>query len=131
MENPVVLFDGVCNLCNGSVQFIIKRDRKRLFRFAALQSEAGRQLMQNANLSSNYFDSIVLVQEDKAYVNSTAVLRIAKMLPGLWKLAYIFIIVPRPLRDAVYRFVANHRYKWFGKKDQCMIPTPELKELFL
>lgn len=127
----IVLFDGVCNLCNGAVQFIIKNDKKDMFRFAALQSETGRKLLATHQLQHGKIDSIVLIKNDKAFIKSTAALHIAKELSGIWKLAYYYIVFPKFIRDAVYDFIARNRYGWFGKKDQCMIPTPELKKKFL
>ncbi|GAE32202.1 thiol-disulfide oxidoreductase DCC family protein [Alkalihalobacillus hemicellulosilyticus] len=126
----IVLIDGDCHICNQSVQFIIKRDPDAQFQFASLQSELGQQLLTNHKISSST-NSMVLIENNRHYLRSTAVLRICKQLKGLWKLSYIAIIFPRILRDAVYRIVANNRYKWFGKKDQCPIPTPEMQKRFL
>jgi predicted DCC family thiol-disulfide oxidoreductase YuxK len=128
---PVILFDGVCNLCNRAVQFIIKRDKKKQFLFASLQSKAGSELLKKFNLSPNDFNSFVLADGDKVYTRSTAALRVAKRLSGGWKLLYGLMIFPRFLRNAVYNIIAKNRYKWFGKRNECMIPTPELKERFL
>lgn len=127
----VVLFDGVCNLCNHSVNFIIDRDPEGYFQFASLQSEAGQKLLEQHGLDPQYLDSVVLVQRGKVYKDSSAVLRIAKHLKGIWSLGRIFLIVPPFLRNLVYHFVAKNRYQWFGKKDQCRLPTPELKARFL
>lgn len=127
----IVLFDGVCNLCNNSVQFIIKRDPKDRFRFAALQEEAGLALVSQYQIDTSKVDSIVLIDNGKAYVKSTAALRIAKNLKGPWPLLYAFIIIPNFMRNWGYDFIAKNRYKWYGKKDACMIPTPELKSKFL
>jgi predicted DCC family thiol-disulfide oxidoreductase YuxK len=129
--NPVVLFDGVCNLCNGSVQFIIKRDRKKIFRFASLQGKAGQEILQRYNLSRTDFNSFVLLEDGNVYTRSTAVLRMLKRLGGGWKLLYGFIIIPKFMRDGAYNFIARRRYKWFGKKEECWIPTPNLRERFL
>lgn len=131
MSAPVILFDGVCNLCNSSVQFIIRHDKKALFRFAALQSEAGKALQLKFGLDPAVINTIVLVQNDRVYTRSEAVLRVARQLGGMLPLAYVFIIVPAFIRDAVYRFVGNNRYRWFGKKESCMLPTPALKARFL
>ena len=128
---PIILFDGVCNLCNGAVQFIIKRDRKKLFRFASLQSEKGQQLLAEYHLPQNNFSSFVLIQEDKAYQSSTGALRVAKQLSGPIQLLYGFIIVPPFIRNWVYKLIANNRYRWFGKKESCMVPTAELRSRFL
>lgn len=127
----VVLFDGVCNLCNGAVQFIIKRDAKNRFSFASLQSEAGQARLRQFNLATDAFDTFVLVEGGKAYTRSTAALRIARRLPGAWQLLYGLMIIPKPLRDWVYGLVARNRYRLFGKQDSCMMPTPELRARFL
>jgi predicted DCC family thiol-disulfide oxidoreductase YuxK len=121
----------VCNLCNGAVQFIIKRDAKDTFRFASLQSETGQKLLALHQLDFKHIDSIVLIKGEKAFIKSSAALYIAKELSGIWKLAYYYIVIPKFIRDAVYDFVARNRYDWFGKKDHCMIPTSELKKKFL
>jgi predicted DCC family thiol-disulfide oxidoreductase YuxK len=128
---PVVLFDGVCNLCNRAVQFIIKRDKKKQFRFAALQGKGGNDLLKKFDLPANLFNSFILVEGDKVYTRSTAALRVAKKLSGGWKLLYGLMIVPRFIRNAVYNVIAKNRYKWFGKRNECMIPAPGLKERFL
>lgn len=129
-QGAVILFDGVCNLCNNSIQFIIRRDPKARFRFAPLQSAAAESLLQSAG-AGPLPDSIVLVQDGRVYTQSGAVLRVARGLRGLWPLAYAFIVIPRPLRDWVYRLIARNRYRWFGKRDSCMMPTPELRTRFL
>ncbi|WP_405212094.1 thiol-disulfide oxidoreductase DCC family protein [Dokdonia sp. Asnod2-E02] len=131
MTKKIILFDGVCNLCNGAITFIIQRDKKDLFRYAPLQSEIGKELAAKHHIDLDKVDSIILVTEDKAYAKSTAALRIAKQLSAGWPLLAIFLILPRFLRDVVYDFIARNRYKWFGKKEACMIPTPELKSKFL
>ncbi len=130
-EGPVILFDGVCNLCNGSVQYVIRHDRDALFKFASLQSDSGQQLLHKYQLPLNNFNSFVLIEEEKIYTRSTAALRVARKLSGMVKLLYGFIIVPAFIRDTVYDLIARNRYKWFGKKDTCMIPTPALKSRFL
>lgn len=127
----IVLFDGVCNLCNSSVNFVIDRDPKHKFRFAALQSIEGEELLKNLGLSTTQFDSIVLLDGKNVYTQSSAALRIAKELSGAWPILYIFMIIPSFIRDWVYDVIAKNRYKWFGKKNACRIPTPELKERFL
>lgn len=129
--NAVVLFDGVCNLCNGSVQFIIKRDKANQFHFAALQSEFGQIQLLRLGIPVTSLQSIVLVKGDQFYQRSNAVLEIAWMLGGFWSLFYFFKIIPRFIRDWVYNGIANNRYRWFGRQDQCMIPTPALKARFL
>jgi predicted DCC family thiol-disulfide oxidoreductase YuxK len=131
LPHPVILFDGVCNLCSGSVQFIIKHDPKHQFRFASLQSGLGQQVLQEFNLPVQQFGSFILLEKGVAYTKSAAALRVTKKLSGLWSGLYAFMIVPAFIRNAVYDVVARNRYKWFGKKDACWIPTPELKGLFL
>ena len=131
VQQPVILFDGVCNLCNASVNFVIDRDHDSLFKLAALQSGPGEELLQKYQLSSDYLESIVLIDDHGVWRNSTAALRIARRLSGAWRLMYAFIIVPRPLRDAVYGWIARNRYKWFGKKDSCRLPTPDIATRFL
>ncbi len=130
LQHPVILFDGVCNLCNSSVQFVIKHDKKRMFRFASLQSHFGQQVLQQFQIQTNNFNSFIVLENNRIYTKSTAAFKVIKQLNGLWKLLYVFIIVPSFIRNAVYSFIANNRYKWFGKKESCWIPTAELKELF-
>ena len=130
-ERPIILFDGVCNLCNAAVQFVIRHDKKKQFTFASLQSETGQSILSSNDLPINVFNSFVLVENDKVYTRSTAALRVTKKLNGLWPGLYAFMVVPKFIRDWVYDRVSNNRYKWFGKKDECMIPTPELKARFL
>jgi len=130
-EHPIILFDGVCNFCNGAINFIIKRDKKRVFRFAPLQSEIGLQLLQQYQLSTSDMDSFVLIYQGKAYKKTSAALRIASILGGVWKLSGIFWLLPSFARDWVYNIIADNRYRWFGKKEACMIPTPEIRTLFL
>ena len=130
-SHQVILFDGVCNLCNSSVQFIIKRDPGAKFRFSSLQSDSAKQLLQQAGIDRMKADSLVLLKNAKAYTQSDAALHIAKQLSGLWPIMYVLILIPRPIRNAVYNWIARNRYRWFGKKDQCMIPSPELKHRFL
>ena len=127
----IVLFDGVCNFCNGSVNFILKRDRKRVFRFAAMQSRAGQEILSRFGLPLADFDSMVFIEDGAAHVKSSAVLRIVRRLGGLWPLLYPLIFLPRSVRDAGYNLVARNRYRWFGKRDVCMVPTDDVKERFL
>lgn len=131
MEKKIILFDGVCNLCNGAITFIIKRDKKDVFRYSPLQSTIGKQLAAKHYIDLDSVDSIILISDNKAVAKSTAALRIAKHLSGGWPLMVVFLVLPAFLRDWVYDFIARNRYKWFGKKDACMIPTPELKSKFL
>jgi predicted DCC family thiol-disulfide oxidoreductase YuxK len=128
---PIVLFDGVCNLCNGSVLFLIKKDKKNLLRFASLQSSVGQEILQKFNLPTTEFNSFVLVANERVYLRSSAALKAASYLGGSWLFFQIFWIVPKFVRDLVYDFIAKNRYKWFGKKSECMMPTPELKARFL
>ncbi len=128
----IILFDGVCNLCNAAVLFVIKRDKKDTFRYAALQSEIGQKHTQERGIDTEKVDSIVLIEPGVAYyTKSTAALKIAMDFGGIWKLLYIFTWLPEGFRNRIYDYVAANRYKWFGKKEQCMIPTPELKNKFL
>lgn len=126
----IILFDGVCNLCSGSVQFVIKRDPAAFFKFASLQSDFGQQQLQRFGLDQKSFHSIILIHGDKVYQRSDAALEIVKKLGGAWPILYGFKIMPRFLRDAGYNLVSRNRYKLFGKKDACWIPTPELKARF-
>lgn len=132
-DTAIVLFDGVCNLCNGSVQFILDRDKTKRFQFASLQSERGQAILRERGVPvpAGDPDSILVVEGDRVYSHSTAALRIAKHLSFPWFLAYAAIIWPRFIRDAVYRFIARNRYRWFGRTDQCRIPTPELRARML
>ncbi|MDA1028033.1 MAG: thiol-disulfide oxidoreductase DCC family protein [Bacteroidetes bacterium] len=130
-HTAVVLFDGVCNFCNSSVNFVIDRDKNQYFKFGALQSEEGKAVLLKIGDAEDYLDSVVLVEGDRVYRDSAAALRIARKLSGLWPLMYAFIIVPRPIRNAVYRFIANHRYAWFGKMESCRIPTPDIRSRFI
>lgn len=129
LQNPLVLFDGVCNLCNGTVDFILNRDRKKQFRFVALQSEAGETIRKNVSIPDE-IDSVVLIHEEKVFYESDAALEIARLLPAPWKWAVVFKIVPPGWRNAVYRWIARNRYRWFGKKKECRIPTPEEQQFF-
>ena len=130
-NHPIILFDGVCNLCNSSVQHVIRHDPKEIFKFASLQGEAGKQLLKQYGLSVNDMNSFVLIQDNTAYTRSTAALFVAKRLTGISKLLYGFIIVPPFIRNAVYNMIAKNRYKWFGVQQACMIPTPEVRARFL
>lgn len=130
-NNPVILFDGVCNLCNGSVQFVIKHDKAGLFTFASLQSEAGQKLLNEYQIPGTDLSSFILIQDEKAYTKSTAALLVVKQLKGVVKYLYIFRVIPTFIRDGVYNFVARNRYRWFGRNESCMIPSPELRARFL
>ncbi|MBX3283397.1 MAG: thiol-disulfide oxidoreductase DCC family protein [Acidobacteria bacterium] len=131
MENqPIVLFDGVCNFCDAAVNFVIARDDAGVFRFAPLQSDAGRDLVVKYAIPKNV-DSVILIDNDRAFLHSDAALQIAKRLGGGWRLLGIFTLVPRFIRDRAYKLFAKYRYKFFGKKDACMMPTPEIRSRFL
>ncbi|TYZ14332.1 thiol-disulfide oxidoreductase DCC family protein [Hymenobacter lutimineralis] len=133
-SSAVILFDGVCNLCNGFVQFVIRHDSRGYFHFAALQSAEGQALLraQGVTLPTTLDpDSVVLVEAGQVYTHSTAVLQIARRLSGLWPLLGAGVVVPRAWRDAAYRWVARNRYRWFGRQAACLLPTPELKSRFL
>lgn len=127
----IVLFDGVCNLCNSLVQFIIRRDPEVKFTFASLQSVSGKTLLEKYELQTDFIDSIVYIKTDICYQKSTAVLHILKDLGGVWKLCFIFIIIPKFIRDFIYQIISKRRYKLFGKLDSCMLPTPDIEERFL
>ena len=130
-ETPLVLFDGVCNFCNYWVNFAIKRDRKKKLRFASLQGETAAQLLPGFHISTTALSSVILIDKGKAYTQSSAAIRICKYLDGGWKLFYAFLIIPKFIRDPLYNIIARNRYRWFGKKESCMIPAPGLKERFL
>lgn len=131
-NKEIILFDGVCNLCNGAVLFIIKRDRKDLFRFVSLQSDLGQEIIGYIGVDDSKTDSIVWYKPGEAYYyKSDAVIKIVSQLSGVWRLLLIFKILPEFLRNLIYDFVAKNRYCWFGKKEQCMVPTPELRKKFL
>jgi predicted DCC family thiol-disulfide oxidoreductase YuxK len=131
-NKATILFDGVCNLCNASVQLVIKHDPDAFFNFSAIQSEAGQALMHQYNIATPATpESLILIEDGKAYQYSTAALRIARKLKSWHRFLYVFIIVPPFIRNAVYRFIAKNRYRWWGKQDSCWIPTPDLKKRFL
>ena len=128
---PILLFDGHCNLCNAWVQFIVKRNPAKTIRFASLQSKAGRALLDEHKIAQDYLDSLVLIEEERFSVSSSAALRTLSYLSTWESQLKLLLVLPSPLRDLVYRFVARYRYKWFGRREQCMIPTAELNERFL
>ncbi len=131
-DKKIILFDGVCNLCNSSVQYVIQRDKKDEFRFVALQSELGQKIIKHIGITNSNIDSIVLYLPGIAYYyKSSAVIEIAKSLQGFFNYGMLFRLLPNALRDVVYDYIARNRYKWYGKKESCMIPTPELKSKFL
>jgi predicted DCC family thiol-disulfide oxidoreductase YuxK len=129
---PVVLFDGVCRLCSGTVGFLARRDRRRTIRFAPLQSEAARRLLKGAPGEPSSMNTFVLVEQGRVYTRSDAALRVMAHLPGIWlPLAGALKVFPRSVRDAVYDWVARNRYRWFGRRESCLVPTPELRDRFL
>lgn len=130
-NHDILLFDGVCNLCNGAVNFIIDHDPQGHFKFAALQTDFGQEKLEELGFGQEEFDSLVLLQGANTYKKSTAALRIAIKLNGLYPLLFIFIIIPPFIRHAVYDLIAKNRYKWWGKRDSCRMPTPELKDRFV
>lgn len=127
----IILFDGVCNLCNGFVRFLVRHDRQARFQFASLQSEAGQHLLRRFGYPDHPLTSLVYVRGDRAFRMSAAVLQILDTMGGLWKVFGVFRLVPPGIRDRVYRFIARRRYIWFGKKDACMLPPPDMKHRFL
>lgn len=131
MDNPIVLFDGYCNLCNTSVNFIIKNDVKRNFRFTQLQSETGKRIIAEYKIPDKNFDSVILHQNKKIFLKSSAVLEIIKQLQFPFNLFIIFKIIPKYFRDKVYDFIASNRYNWFGKRKECGIPSSEIRDLFI
>ena len=131
VKHPVILFDGVCNLCSSTVQFVIKRDTKNIFQFASLQSDFGNSVLQKFTLPADTFNTFILYKDGKIYTKSTGALLVAKQLSGVLPLLYAFIIVPSFIRDGVYDVITRNRYRWFGKKKECWIPSPMLKNKFL
>lgn len=129
--HAIVLFDGVCNFCNGSVNWIIRRDERGYFRFAALQSDAGAELQRKHALDASALDTLVLIEGGRVYTKSMGGLRIVRKMPWPWRVLYALIALPRSVRDFVYDWFARRRYRWFGKRDECMVPSPEVRERFL
>lgn len=127
----IVLFDGVCNLCNGAIQFLLKRDKKKQFLVGSLQGKTGQEYLRKYHLSSNQYHSFILIEGNVLYTRSTAVLRSLKHLGRGWQLLYVFIYIPQPIRDSVYKFIAANRYRLFGKKESCRVPTADERERFL
>ena len=128
---PIILFDGVCNFCNNTVNFVIRRDPKSIFKFATLQCTVAQQILKSHRLDNAEMNSFVLIENDKIYIKSTAALRVCRRLKGLWPLMYGFIIVPKLIRNGIYNWIAKNRYTWFGKKEACMIPSPDVSARFL
>lgn len=132
IENKsIIFFDGVCNLCNNSVLFIIKRDKDKRFLYASLQSDAARDILLQFKIKNYDLDSIILLENGKLYQKSTAILKVAKQLNRLWRLNYVFILIPKFIRDFIYDIIAQNRYKWFGKREVCLVPTGDMKLRFL
>jgi predicted DCC family thiol-disulfide oxidoreductase YuxK len=131
MNNPIILYDGVCHLCNGVINYILPRDKKRHFKFSPLQSETGQALLHKFNLPTDDYDSFVLVEGENVYQRSSAAIRVMQGMGFPYNLGGILWILPRPIRDALYNWVAKNRYKWFGQYDSCLMPTPDIKERFL
>lgn len=129
--HPVILFDGICNFCNNSVNFVIRRDKKRLFRYAPLQSDTGKQLQQQFGFDPADLRSFLLVYHGQVYSKTTAAIKVMQLLGGGWQVLGVLLVFPKFLRDPVYDFIAANRYRWFGKKEACMIPSPEVRSLFL
>ncbi|MHA4809382.1 thiol-disulfide oxidoreductase DCC family protein [Flavitalea flava] len=131
LPSMTILFDGVCNLCNGSVQFILKRDKSGRFRFASLQSDAGQAILQKFGLPPSHLNSFILIENEKVYTRSLAALRVLEHLGGGWSLFYSLRIIPAFIRDGIYNWVSRNRYRWFGKQESCLLPKPEWKDRFL
>ena len=131
LNNNIVLFDGICNLCNESVQLIIRNDKKEVFSFSPLQSDFSKRILKDQKSSDRIPDSIVLIEENRLFFKSTAALKIAKRMDRPWPLFYLFIIIPKPVRDFFYDQISKHRYRVFGKKDSCMLPSAEINSRFL
>jgi predicted DCC family thiol-disulfide oxidoreductase YuxK len=132
INKKIILFDGVCNLCNSAVKFVIKHDKKDVFRFVALQSDLGREILNYIGIDAKNIDSIVLYEPGVAYYyKSDATLQIARSLDGLFSFGTVFKIIPTGIRNYLYDYIAKNRYEWYGKKESCMVPTPELKIKFL
>lgn len=127
--HALIFFDGVCNFCNSSINFIIRNDKKGYFQFSALQSETAKSYL--PNLNQDNIESVILVENGKIYNKSTAALKIARKLDGLWPVLYVFIFLPKFMRDPIYDLIGKNRYKWFGKKNECMIPGPDIKKRFM
>ena len=130
-KKSIILFDGLCNVCDASVKFILKRDKNEKYLFASLQSETGQEILKKFNLPTENFKSFALVEDSKIFIKSTAALKVAKEFSGFWKVFYVFIYLPTPIRDIFYDLVSKNRYLIGGKKHSCLIPTPELKKRFL
>lgn len=131
MNSHLIMFDGMCNFCNYWVNFIIDHDKQKYFKFASLQSNLAQNFLKEKNIDLMKIDTIVLLMNEKVYFKSSAALQIAKKLNGFWKVVYILAIIPEPLRDLIYNFIARNRYKWFGRRESCRIPTEDESDRFL
>ena len=131
LYNHIILFDGICNLCSGFMQFIYKRDRKKIFKFTWLQDDKTKEILDWLKLSSQNFETIILMESGNAYFKSTAFLKIVRLLPFPWPLLGVGYIIPRVIRDVLYDYIAKNRYRWFGKKEECLVPTGDLLKRFL
>jgi len=130
-QNPIILFDGYCNLCNSWIDFIIKRDKSKIFKFAAISSESGKEILKNYTVETEGIDSIILIENEKCYTKSSATLEITKRLSGIWPALYVLMILPKYFRDFIYDFIAKNRYRIFGRKESCRLPSPAEKERFI
>ncbi len=130
-DKSIILFDGLCNLCSWSVQFVLKRDSKDYFRFTSLQSEIAEHLSDEFNIPKGFYKSLVLIENKRVYFLSDAALKIARKLRGLWPILYVFILIPKPVRDYIYNIIVINRFKWFGKKELCFVPERNYSEKFL
>jgi predicted DCC family thiol-disulfide oxidoreductase YuxK len=130
-NKTILLFDGYCNLCQSSVQFVLRHEKKPELYFTSLQSEIGIQLLKHYSINPNEVDSLVLIENNTAFIKSSAALRLAKYLKGAYPIAFAFIIIPAFVRNSVYDFIAKNRYKWYGKQDSCMVPDKDLMKRFL
>jgi predicted DCC family thiol-disulfide oxidoreductase YuxK len=131
MNLKLILFDGVCNFCNFWVNFIIDHDSKKYFKFASLQSNLAQNILKAENINPMKIDTIILIINEKTFTKSSAALQIAKNLDGFWKIIYVLVLIPKPIRDLIYDFIARNRYKWFGRRESCRIPTDEERDRFL
>lgn len=130
-SKKIILFDGVCNLCNSSIQKVIENDDKNIFQFASLQSDFGQEFLKKKQFSQEKFNSMILIDGEKFYTQSDAALRIGKELKGIYKISKYLLWIPKFIRNTVYNFISKNRYNWFGKKESCWLPTPELKQKFI
>ncbi|MFC2130771.1 thiol-disulfide oxidoreductase DCC family protein [Bacteroidota bacterium] len=130
-ENPLIIFDGICNLCNSTIEFVIKEDKKKIFRFSSMQSVYAKDVLLNFRLNIKADNSVILIDKGKVYTKSTAIIRILKKLGFYYRVfAYLMFIIPAPLRNLLYNFISYNRYKWFGKRKNCTVPQKELEDRF-